>query len=258
MSTCTIRRRALLRGITVGGSARWGRVTRAAGRALLGGTVPRDTPAASRLAAAPPDHHAPLSPVYTLHFDGLPCRRLRRPSVRVRQGRGAGEASAPCGAAPALLTHHSTPTLPLPPLPSYDIGITGGVTSMPPFLQTFFPAVFAQTAAPHVDSPYCKAQTGHGLGGVGGGGGGVGGLGGVGPGLGLGALRGGPTHETTVPLPLSPPLPCSTTRRRCSCSRRPSSSLAWWRRSSPPASPGPTAVAPRCWRRVPASWRGRG
>jgi hypothetical protein len=42
---------------------------------------------------------------------------------------------------------------------SYDIGVTGGVTSMPAFLSSFFPAVAAQQlAASSSDarSPYCK------------------------------------------------------------------------------------------------------
>jgi MFS transporter, SP family, sugar:H+ symporter len=43
---------------------------------------------------------------------------------------------------------------------SYDIGVTGGVTSMPPFLSTFFPGVYAKQlaieSAAVPTSPYCK------------------------------------------------------------------------------------------------------
>ena len=78
---------------------------------------------------------------------------------------------------------------------------------MPPFLQTFFPAVFAQTAAPHVDSPYCKAQTGHGLGGVGGGGGGGWGFGGSWAWAGPGRSQGRPNPRNHRPPPTLPPPP---------------------------------------------------
>ena len=39
----------------------------------------------------------------------------------------------------------------------FDNGITGGVTSMPAFLQKFFPDVYHHTQNPgHGDSAYCK------------------------------------------------------------------------------------------------------
>lgn len=38
----------------------------------------------------------------------------------------------------------------------YDIGVTGGVTSMPDFLETFFPDVHAQTTDPASSDPYCQ------------------------------------------------------------------------------------------------------
>ncbi|CAN0856690.1 Sugar transport protein 13 [Linum grandiflorum] len=39
----------------------------------------------------------------------------------------------------------------------YDVGVSGGVTSMPPFLKKFFPAVYRQTQNPELnESNYCK------------------------------------------------------------------------------------------------------
>ncbi|TKY51134.1 Sugar transport protein 13 [Spatholobus suberectus] len=38
----------------------------------------------------------------------------------------------------------------------YDIGISGGVTSMPSFLKSFFPEVYRRTQEPAGDSNYCK------------------------------------------------------------------------------------------------------
>ena len=45
------------------------------------------------------------------------------------------------------------------PLRSYEIGVTGGVTSMAAFERRFFPAVYAQqieTAGLFAKSPYCR------------------------------------------------------------------------------------------------------
>ncbi|KAG5587798.1 hypothetical protein H5410_048232 [Solanum commersonii] len=38
----------------------------------------------------------------------------------------------------------------------YDIGVSGGVTSMDPFLQKFFPTVYKRTKEKGLDSNYCK------------------------------------------------------------------------------------------------------
>ncbi|KAI4330544.1 hypothetical protein MLD38_028823 [Melastoma candidum] len=38
----------------------------------------------------------------------------------------------------------------------YDIGISGGVTSMPPFLQRFFPRVYQKEASDRSTNQYCK------------------------------------------------------------------------------------------------------
>ncbi|GMY27457.1 sugar transport protein 13 [Fagus crenata] len=38
----------------------------------------------------------------------------------------------------------------------YDVGISGGVTSMPPFLKKFFPVVYKKTQETGLDSNYCK------------------------------------------------------------------------------------------------------
>ncbi|GAU14863.1 hypothetical protein TSUD_46560, partial [Trifolium subterraneum] len=38
----------------------------------------------------------------------------------------------------------------------YDIGISGGVTSMPSFLQEFFPDIYKRTQEHVVESNYCK------------------------------------------------------------------------------------------------------
>ncbi|KAH0634072.1 hypothetical protein KY289_037036 [Solanum tuberosum] len=38
----------------------------------------------------------------------------------------------------------------------YDIGVSGGVTSMDPFLKKFFPTVYKRTKEPGLDSNYCK------------------------------------------------------------------------------------------------------
>uniref|UniRef100_A0A7N1A6D3 Major facilitator superfamily (MFS) profile domain-containing protein n=1 Tax=Kalanchoe fedtschenkoi TaxID=63787 RepID=A0A7N1A6D3_KALFE len=38
----------------------------------------------------------------------------------------------------------------------YDIGISGGVTAMPSFLQEFFPEVYAKEQSAHLTSQYCK------------------------------------------------------------------------------------------------------
>ncbi|WJX21013.1 Sugar transport protein 13 [Trifolium repens] len=38
----------------------------------------------------------------------------------------------------------------------YDVGVSGGVASMPPFLKKFFPKVFIQTAEEGSESNYCK------------------------------------------------------------------------------------------------------
>ncbi|XP_019444539.1 PREDICTED: sugar transport protein 13-like [Lupinus angustifolius] len=39
----------------------------------------------------------------------------------------------------------------------YDVGVSGGVTAMPPFLKKFFPAVYRKTVLEKgVDSNYCK------------------------------------------------------------------------------------------------------
>ncbi|MQL41484.1 hypothetical protein EI012_26615, partial [Escherichia coli] len=39
----------------------------------------------------------------------------------------------------------------------YDVGVSGGVTSMPPFLKKFFPAVYRRTVEEKgVNSNYCK------------------------------------------------------------------------------------------------------
>jgi MFS family permease len=39
----------------------------------------------------------------------------------------------------------------------YDVGVSGGVTSMPPFLKKFFPAVYRKTVLEKgLDSNYCK------------------------------------------------------------------------------------------------------
>ncbi|KAL6548399.1 Sugar transport protein 13 [Orobanche gracilis] len=38
----------------------------------------------------------------------------------------------------------------------YDIGVSGGVTSMGPFLEKFFPVVYQRTQDPGLDSNYCK------------------------------------------------------------------------------------------------------
>ncbi|XP_075506778.1 sugar transport protein 13-like [Primulina tabacum] len=38
----------------------------------------------------------------------------------------------------------------------YDVGISGGVTSMPDFLKKFFPTVYERTTAPRLKSNYCK------------------------------------------------------------------------------------------------------
>jgi len=87
--------------------------------------------------------------------------------------------SSPIFFSPLSLTYHSSALLLLPasfspPSPclflsclfsfkktkrSYDIGVTGGVTSMPAFLSSFFPSVAAQQQAASTSdarSPYCK------------------------------------------------------------------------------------------------------
>ncbi|XP_055813498.1 sugar transport protein 13 [Solanum dulcamara] len=38
----------------------------------------------------------------------------------------------------------------------YDVGVSGGVTSMDPFLKKFFPTVYKRTKEPELDSNYCK------------------------------------------------------------------------------------------------------
>ncbi|KAF4365026.1 hypothetical protein CsatB_026161 [Cannabis sativa] len=38
----------------------------------------------------------------------------------------------------------------------YDVGVSGGVTSMPEFLKKFFPVVYRKTTAKHLESNYCK------------------------------------------------------------------------------------------------------
>lgn len=38
----------------------------------------------------------------------------------------------------------------------YDVGVSGGVTSMPHFLKKFFPVVYRKTNEPGLDSNYCK------------------------------------------------------------------------------------------------------
>ncbi|XP_050219263.1 sugar transport protein 13 [Mercurialis annua] len=38
----------------------------------------------------------------------------------------------------------------------YDVGVSGGVTSMPNFLQKFFPTVYDKTQDPKINSNYCK------------------------------------------------------------------------------------------------------
>lgn len=38
----------------------------------------------------------------------------------------------------------------------YDVGVSGGVTSMPDFLKKFFPVVYRRTQEPELDSNYCK------------------------------------------------------------------------------------------------------
>ncbi|CAM8911818.1 hypothetical protein QQ045_033469 [Rhodiola kirilowii] len=38
----------------------------------------------------------------------------------------------------------------------YDVGVSGGVTSMPEFLEKFFPAVYKQTQDDNLNSNYCK------------------------------------------------------------------------------------------------------
>ncbi|XP_042516146.1 sugar transport protein 13-like [Macadamia integrifolia] len=38
----------------------------------------------------------------------------------------------------------------------YDVGVSGGVTSMGPFLKKFFPAVYRQTQSKHISSNYCR------------------------------------------------------------------------------------------------------
>ncbi|KAJ4954956.1 hypothetical protein NE237_011739 [Protea cynaroides] len=38
----------------------------------------------------------------------------------------------------------------------YDVGVSGGVTSMEPFLKKFFPVVYRKTQNPGIDSNYCK------------------------------------------------------------------------------------------------------
>ncbi|GAA0172083.1 secondary carrier transporter [Lithospermum erythrorhizon] len=38
----------------------------------------------------------------------------------------------------------------------YDVGVSGGVTSMQPFLKKFFPAVYDKTTDPNLNSNYCK------------------------------------------------------------------------------------------------------
>ncbi|XP_041011112.1 sugar transport protein 13 [Juglans microcarpa x Juglans regia] len=38
----------------------------------------------------------------------------------------------------------------------YDVGVSGGVTSMPDFLKKFFPVVYRKTLDPDIDSNYCK------------------------------------------------------------------------------------------------------
>lgn len=38
----------------------------------------------------------------------------------------------------------------------YDVGISGGVTAMPDFLEKFFPEVYGKTQDPHLNSNYCK------------------------------------------------------------------------------------------------------
>ncbi|KAI4378871.1 hypothetical protein MLD38_016294 [Melastoma candidum] len=38
----------------------------------------------------------------------------------------------------------------------YDVGVSGGVTSMPHFLKKFFPVVYHRTQQPGLDSNYCK------------------------------------------------------------------------------------------------------
>ncbi|GAB4843414.1 Sugar transport protein 13 [Ancistrocladus abbreviatus] len=38
----------------------------------------------------------------------------------------------------------------------YDVGVSGGVTSMQPFLKKFFPVVYRRTNDPNINSNYCK------------------------------------------------------------------------------------------------------
>ncbi|KAJ4849178.1 Sugar transport protein 13 [Turnera subulata] len=38
----------------------------------------------------------------------------------------------------------------------YDVGVSGGVTSMPDFLEKFFPVVYKRTNDPRINSNYCK------------------------------------------------------------------------------------------------------
>ncbi|KAB2014562.1 hypothetical protein ES319_D09G234300v1 [Gossypium barbadense] len=38
----------------------------------------------------------------------------------------------------------------------YDVGVSGGVTSMPDFLKKFFPVVYRKTRNPGIDGNYCK------------------------------------------------------------------------------------------------------
>lgn len=38
----------------------------------------------------------------------------------------------------------------------YDVGVSGGVTSMPEFLEKFFPVVYRKTQDPNINSNYCK------------------------------------------------------------------------------------------------------
>ncbi|KAG7991564.1 hypothetical protein I3843_02G082800 [Carya illinoinensis] len=38
----------------------------------------------------------------------------------------------------------------------YDVGVSGGVTSMRPFLKKFFPVVYRKTQDPNINSNYCK------------------------------------------------------------------------------------------------------
>ncbi|RXH80395.1 hypothetical protein DVH24_041542 [Malus domestica] len=40
----------------------------------------------------------------------------------------------------------------------YDVGISGGVTSMPHFQKKFFPAVYRKTQEPGLESNYCKYE----------------------------------------------------------------------------------------------------